>query len=435
MSRLWDKGGDTNALALRFTVGDDHLLDTKLLPWDLQGTRAHVACLAASNLLNAEEASKINQALDELLAEHQRGKLAVQQEQEDCHTAIEARLTEKLGDLGAMIHAGRSRNDQVVTMTRLALRDACAEIAAQTAQLAEALCMLAERYPAQALAGYTHLQRAMPSSVAAWALGYAEVLCERAESLCELRSRLARSALGSAAGYGTPIKLDRNASAQAQGYPRVQAVTSVQLTRGLDELCFCQELSTLGVVISRMAADLVLYATKEFAFAKLPAELTTGSSIMPNKANPDLFELLRARANVLTGYPAQISAVLGGLPGGYQRDLQLIKRFFITAWEEATLLLEAGSLAISGVHFDQQTCDAAMAAELYATAYAYQLVRQQGMPFREAYRVAAKSPDQWKPGLAEAGSESADNVEYTRGLLSALRTRLAEVDSSKSEQG
>lgn len=424
MSRLWDKGGSVDQLALAFTVGDDHVLDSKLLPYDLEGTRAHAIALESSGLPSNEERSKIEAALETLREEHARGDLRVEQSQEDCHTAIEARLTDLLGETGAKIHAGRSRNDQVVTMMRLATRDALTQLSEGVGELASALIDLAEANPQQALPGYTHLQRAMPSSVAAWALGYAEVLCEQREAMLSLRQQLGRSALGSAAGYGTPMHLDREAAAQALGFDRVQAVTAVQLTRGLDELRFLQSLQSMGVVISRLAADLVLYATKEFALVTLPAELTTGSSIMPNKANPDLFELLRGRAAVLCSRTSEVSNVLIGLPGGYQRDLQLVKKAFVSGWDEATTLLQAGVLALRGVRFNAEACNAAMAPELYATAYAYHLVREEGLPFREAYRKAAASPEQWKAGFHDESSHAAENPSYCASLADALRQRL-----------
>ncbi|NUQ34656.1 MAG: argininosuccinate lyase [Planctomycetaceae bacterium] len=411
MARLWDKGKKTNEAALRFTVGNDHELDSKLIRFDIMGSIAHVRMLHASKLITKPELARLLKAYTQLLKEAERGKLKVSIEQEDCHTLIEQRLTKMLGPLGAKIHAGRSRNDQVVTMLRLAQRHYALAMQKHTLDVADALLTLAQRHKNVPMPGYTHMQRAMPSSVAAWALGYAEVLIEQADKFNTFHSALGRAASGSAAGYGVPMKLERWVAAKVQGYYNIQGVTSVQLTRGLDELWFTQLVQQTGVVISRMAADLVLFATKEFGFAKLPAELTTGSSIMPNKANPDLFELMRARGAALAGHPATITAVLAGLPGGYQRDLQIIKASLVASIEDGMTLLNAAALAIKGVTFDKERCAAALVPELYATAYAYQLVRE-GMPFREAYKKAAASPEKWKAGKYERGAEAADSQEY-----------------------
>ena len=431
MSRLWDKGGKTNALALAFTVGDDYAIDQRLIAFDIAGSIAHVTALAASGFITNSELNKLMAAYATVEREAESGKLVVTPEQEDCHTAIEQRLTALLGPLGAKIHTGRSRNDQVVTMLRLAMRERALDTVKHLAGLVNALLGLARRYPDQPMPGYTHMQRAMPSSVAAWALGYAEVLCERAEALLGWRKHASRSALGSAAGYGVPLKLDRKAAASAMGFEHVQAVTAVQLTRGLDELALTQHLALVGIVVSRMAADLVLFATREYGFAKLPAELTTGSSIMPNKSNPDLFELMRARGAGLSAHPAAIAPVLAGLPGGYQRDLQIIKKSLVSALDECGMLLEAAALGVSGVVFDAEACKRAMAPELYATAYAYRLVREEKVPFREAYKKAAAEPTNWKPGFFEKGADSADSPDYTKRLAASIAKRVAALDAEE----
>jgi argininosuccinate lyase len=422
-ARLWDKGGAANELMLRFTVGDDHVIDSGLIQYDVVGTVAHAAGLRDSGILTKEEFKRIEHALVKIAQEAGEGRLSVSLEQEDSHTLIEHELVKALGPLGLKIHAGRSRNDQAVTMTRVAMimdiRDTVLAILGVSIEL----CKLAEANPDTPMPGYTHTQRAMPSSVAAWALGYAEVLCERAEALAELSHQLGRNALGSGAGYGVPMKLARDTSAHMLGFERNQAVTAVQITRGLDEMACCQSLQLLGIVISRMAADLVLFASREFGFCRLPAELTTGSSIMPQKANPDLFELMRAKGAELSGHPAALAAILSGMLGGYQRDLQVTKRHIAEAFDGACDLMSACTLALRGVQFDRESCARAMSPELYATAAAYRMVRQ-GVSFREAYRKAAAEPETWVPGGIEPGADCADSAEYTARLRKAIADRI-----------
>ncbi len=434
MSRLWDKGKQVDDLALRFTVGDDHIIDTGLIPFDLEGTKAHARSLAASGLLTAEELAQIEAALETLLERHRAGELQVSLEQEDCHTLIEAELTKLLGDVGLKIHAGRSRNDQAVTMLRLAMRSRLGEAAAALGAIAAALCQLADRSGHTPMPGYTHMQRAMPSSAAIWALGYAEVLCERAESALGLRKHLARSPLGSAAGYGVPMALNRQASADSLGFRHPQAVTAVQLTRGLDELAFVQQLQLAGVAISRMAADLVLFSTQEYRFIRLEGGLTTGSSIMPQKNNPDLLELMRAHGATLTSHAVAISSLLAGLPGGYQRDLQLTKQAMDRAWHDARTLFDASRRAVDGISFDPVACASAMSPELHATAAAYRMVRD-GKPFRQAYREAAADPKLWVSMVPEPAADCADNPKYAERLLVDIQARLGALESALTGDG
>lgn len=432
MSRLWDKGNEVNQLALRFTVGDDHEIDSQLIRMDVIGTRAHARCLEASGLINRAELAQIESALDGIDERAKRGELRVSIEQEDSHTLLESELAASLGPVGLKIHAGRSRNDQAATMVRLAMREWLADAAESVGGVVEALCSVAERYADVPMPGYTHMQRAMPSSVAAWALGYAEALCERGEMLLGLRRHLSRSPLGSAAGYGVPMRLARDVAARAMGFEHVQAVTSVQITRGVDELACCQSLQLVGIVVSRMAADLVLFATREYGFAKLPADLTTGSSIMPQKANPDLFELMRARGAAIGAHCAAISHVIAGLPGGYQRDLQLTKRHVALAFSETADVLAAARLAVARVEFDAAACARGMTPELYATAAAYRKVRE-GMPFRDAYRIAAADKASWKPGLAEPGADAADSPEYCQRLRDEVTRRVCGLSRTSDE--
>ena len=422
-ARLWSKGGTTDEIFMSFTVGKDYLLDQELVPFDIRASLAHFDGLESAGFLSKAENDQLHHACGTILQDWARGEFTISPDQEDSHTAIEARLTKLVGDLGKKIHLGRSRNDQVVSMIRLAMLSWLDEFRELLHQTIAAMCDLAELGLDGPLAGYTHLQPAMPSSGAAWILGYAEMLAELRSSAEPLMQSLSRSALGSASGYGVPIRLDRKRSAESMGFDTIQAVTAVQLSRGLDELRFTQWAQGVALLLSRFAADATLYLTREFSLLEISAELTSGSSIMPNKKNPDLFELMRARGARFSAHSAAIASVYAGLPGGYQRDLQLVKESLMAAQHDLRDMLIAATRSVSGLRFNRQGCEASMVDELYATAYACELA-QSGMPFREAYRKAAAEPDQWRTRDCAEEADAADNPAYCRRLIAALRARI-----------
>jgi argininosuccinate lyase len=297
MMRLWDKGAPLDARVLEFTAGEDHALDDRLVAHDVEVSIAHADALHAAGLLTAADRDAIRDALREIGASHARGEWRVTLELEDGQTALEARLTEKLGATGGRLHAGRSRNDQVLAALRLYLRTVVEQLVEGAEGVALALDRLAERQGAIALPGYTHMQQAMPSSVALWAGGFAAEIRDDAEGLRQCLRRIDRNPLGSAAGYGTPnLPIDRELTRAALGFAaNHEPVTAVQLSRGKAEATVAFEIALLMQDLGRLASDVLLFYTREFGFVTLPEAFTTGSSIMPQKRNPDVFELVRAR--------------------------------------------------------------------------------------------------------------------------------------------
>ena len=328
MSRLWDKGAPLDQRVLAYTAGDDYALDERLVKYDVRASIAHAEMLNAAGLLADADLSAIRAGLTALAAEHAAGQWKIELADEDGQTALEKRLTARIGAAGGRVHLGRSRNDQVLTALRLYLLDAGAELAAAAENCAVALDALARREGAIALPGYTHMQQAMPSTVALWAGGFAAELRDDAAGLAATARRAAQNPLGSAAGYGTPgLPLDRELTRAKLGFASVQApVTAVQLSRGKAEAQLLFEVALLMQDLGRLASDLLLFYTQEFAFVTLPESFTTGSSIMPQKRNPDVFELVRGRSAVAHACLSEVLGIFAKLPSGYQRDLQLIKR-------------------------------------------------------------------------------------------------------------
>ena len=388
---IWDKGTTTaDDWVTRFTVGDDYEWDRQLLPYDVKATRGHAWGLRQIDVLTEEEWQTAQAALDALLEAFEAGDVTVTQEDEDSHTVIERFLTEEAGDVGRKLHTGRSRNDQVLAALRLYFQDALAGLGAQAAALSEALCGVADRTPDTLLPGYTHLQRAMPSTVALWALGYAETLADDLDALRDVRRKVNVSPLGSAAGYGVPVlDLPREAVAERLGFRDVQAhATAVQLARGKHELSVAHACTQIGATCNRLASDLVLYTTAEFDFVELPPEHCTGSSIMPQKENPDVLELARGYYHRLTAEMQSLATGPSNLPGGYHRDLQLTKAAVMRSLQITSDVLTALREIVEGLSFKADRTEAACSPELLATYRALKRV-DEGVPFRTAYREAA----------------------------------------------
>lgn len=396
MSRLWDKGKGTDDLVLRYTVGDDHLLDARLVPFDVRASTAHARMLAQQGYLKSDEAELLATTLAALADDHAAGKWSISMQEEDVHTALEGRLTERLGELGKKIHLGRSRNDQVLVALRLYLREVCDELDQAARRVVEELSALSLRHHGMPLPGYTHQQRAMPSSVSAWASAWASEILDDAAALQGVRRRLGRNPLGSAAGYGTPgVNLDREATTEALGFDEVhEPVTAVQVSRGKAEAELIFQMTLLMQDLGRLASDLCLFATAEFGFVKLPFAFTTGSSIMPQKRNPDVFELVRARSAQLPGDLHQVLALTAKMTSGYHRDLQLVKPPLFRSIDSTLETLEVMAHALPELSFDESRVTEAMDPELDATEEAYRLVTEEGMSFRDAYRTVAERLDQ-----------------------------------------
>jgi argininosuccinate lyase len=327
MSRLWDKGTPLDARVLAYTAGDDYLLDNRLVAYDIRASVAHAEMLGDQGLLSPADLESVRDALLVIGEEHAEGKWRVTLEQEDCQTAIENRLTARIGDTGGRLHAGRSRNDQVLAALRLYLRDAAQTLHDGAVAVAEALDALAARDGSITLPGYTHMQQAMPSTVAWWAGGFAAEIRDDAAGLQHAQRRIGKNPLGSAAGYGTPnLIISREATRRRLGFEVVhEPVTAVQLSRGKAEAQLLFEITLLTQDMGRLAADLLLFYSQEYRFVSLPAEFTTGSSIMPQKRNPDVFELMRGRSAVALAALVEVLGITQKLSSGYHRDLQLIK--------------------------------------------------------------------------------------------------------------
>ncbi|MDE2345332.1 MAG: argininosuccinate lyase, partial [Gammaproteobacteria bacterium] len=319
-----------------------------------------------------------------------RGELRINPEQEDCHTCIEALLTQQLGDAGRRIHLGRSRNDQVILALRLYMRDALLDTAARTAQLADAFISFAKQHADLPLPGYTHLRRAMPSSFGLWAGGFAAGLAEELQALQSVYARLDRCPLGAAAGFGAPLPLDREYVAALLGFAAVQtSPADVMNSRGRHELALVNALASIGLVLEKFLWDAALYCMPELGYLKLPDAFTTGSSIMPQKRNPDVLELARGRCRELRGHALMLQELAGGLPSGYHRDLQLLKQPLFMSLDTAYGLLDILLRLMPDLQVDEKRARAACGDDLYAAQEATRLA-QEGMPFRDAYQQVAR---------------------------------------------
>ena len=389
MARLWDKGLPLDERILRFTAGEDHRLDERLVEYDARASIAHARMLAQQKLLSTADCSAICAGLEGLAAAHAAGEWSIELADEDVHSALERRLTERIGEAGGRVHLGRSRNDQVLVALRLYLRDAIDALAAGTDSVVTALERVATEQGSIALPGYTHMQTAMPSSVALWARGFGAELADDRAALQRVRSRTELNPLGSAAGYGVPnLPLDREATRAALGFARTQEpVTAVQLSRGKAEAALVFEIAVLLSDLGRLASDLLLFYTAEFAYVALPAEMTTGSSIMPQKRNPDVFELVRGAPATATGALQEILGITAKLTSGYHRDLQRLKAPLFRSIDLATDVLAIMAHALPGVRFRPENIT--LGPELHAAEQANELVVKQGLPFREAYRRIA----------------------------------------------
>jgi argininosuccinate lyase len=394
MTRLWDKGGSLDARVLEYTAGEDYLLDNRLVPYDIRASIAHAEMLGAAGLLSDQDTVVICEALSAIGAEHAQGVWRVTLEQEDGQTAIENLLTARIGATGGRLHAGRSRNDQVLAALRLYMSDAARALKEGAIGVAEALEALAARDGAVALPGYTHMQQAMPSSVALWAGAYASEIRDDAEGLEQAQRRISKNPLGSAAGFGTPnLQVNRDDTRRRLQFAQVhEPVTAVQLSRGKAEAQLLFEITLLTQDIGRLAADLTLFFTQEYGFVSLPQDFTTGSSIMPQKRNPDVFELMRGRSAVAQAALNEVLAITQKLNSGYHRDLQLIKPPLFRGIDSCRQTLQILPGALQGVRFLPENIR--LDPAIHAAAAANALVTAEGIPFREAYRrIAAKLKD------------------------------------------
>ena len=391
---VWGMGSGLDEAVMAYTAGDDRRWDQRLLRWDVIGTMGHIAGLRLADLLTSKEHAALAAELRLALADADSGAFTLTTDDEDAHSALEHRLVERLGEIGEKVHTGRSRNDQVLAAMRLFLKDALLEVETAVVGAARSLLDFGRRHERVVMPGFTHLRRAMPSSVGLWAAGYAEVLLDNLRLLDAAFDLADRGPLGSAAGYGVPLPLDREAVSSALGFASPQlAVTATQLSRGKLEAAVLCALWAVARDLATLAWDVVLFSSDEYGYFVLPAELATGSSIMPQKKNPDIFELTRGRAGVVAGLVAQAMAVAGSLPGGYHRDMQLLKGPMMEGIDTVRAMLEIMTDAVPRLGVDEDRCAAGVSGDLLATDEVYRRVRN-GVPFRSAYRqVAAEITD------------------------------------------
>ncbi|HCI16935.1 MAG: argininosuccinate lyase [Candidatus Marinimicrobia bacterium] len=389
MSKLWDKGVDLDKAVEAFTVGKDPELDNVLIPYDCKASIAHARMLGEMGYLENNEVEKLVMELENIITFHREDNFTIKVSQEDCHTAIEEYLVEQLGDVGKKIHTARSRNDQVLTALRLYYKEALQEII----DLGESWIKVLEKFGEEnydvSFPGYTHMQKAMPSSMAMWAGAYVDGMKDDLSMLKSVAKLIDQSPLGSAAGYGVPIKIDKEMTAKEMGFDRVQNnPIYCQLSRGKFELSILHGLGQIMLTINRLASDLILYSMTEFGYISLPEEFCTGSSIMPQKKNPDVLELLRGSYHIISGYETQVKGLTANLISGYNRDIQLSKEPIMQGINLGIDCFKISAAVIEALKVNKDICDAAMTDELFETEKAYKLV-EKGIPFREAYRQVA----------------------------------------------
>ncbi len=384
--KLWDKGTDTNKKIESFTIGKDRELDLFLAPFDVVGTIAHSVMLGEVGLLQESDVKALLPELKKLYKNAIQGDFVIEEGIEDVHSQVEMELTRKLGDIGKKVHSGRSRNDQVLLDLKLFARDRLMEVTHSVEALFRVLQQRSEAHKTDLLPGYTHLQVAMPSSFGLWFGAYAESLVDDLWFLLAAWRIVNQNPLGAAAGYGNSFPLDRKMTTRLLGFDDLSYnVVYAQMGRGKMERSVAMALSSIATTLSRLAMDACLYMSQNFGFVKLPDAFTTGSSIMPHKKNPDVFELLRARCNKIIDMPNQIALITGNLPSGYFRDMQVTKEVFIPAFDELLSCIELMTLAVSKMEISKNIMD----NDLYKYAFSVEEVNRRvlgGMPFRDAYK-------------------------------------------------
>ncbi|MBK7047570.1 MAG: argininosuccinate lyase [bacterium] len=390
MSTLWTRADEPDPWLQGFLAGDDHVLDRQLLPYDCRASLAHARMLARIGVLDPDELRSLEAGLAQIEAAAERGGFPITAADEDCHTAIENHLTKVCGEAGRKIHTGRSRNDQVLTALRLWEKDHVDQLLGMVVAYVDALYAIRQAQGQVSLPGYTHMQAAMPTTVDVWLGSYADAARDDHELLSLVRRLVDRCPLGTAAGFGVPVlDLDREGTAAELGFAEVLANPMyAQLSRGRLEALLLAACSQVMLGLSRLASDLLLFSTREFGLVALPPALCTGSSLMPQKRNPDVLELVRARFHVVAGEEAKVRAMTAGLISGYNRDVQLTKGPLFAGVAATVDSLRAMALVLANLRIDPDRCAAAVTDEMRATERALKLVAE-GVPFRDAYRRIA----------------------------------------------
>ena len=404
--KLWEKNFEINKEIERFTVGRDREMDMYLAKYDVLGSMAHITMLESIGLLEKDELTQLLPELKNIYKACERGEFVIEDDVEDVHSQVEMLLTRKLGDMGKKIHSGRSRNDQVLVDLKLFTRHQLKDIAYEVKSLFDELIAKSEQYKNVLMPGYTHLQVAMPSSFGLWFGAYAESLADDLLFLQAAYRMTNRNPLGSAAGYGSSFPLNRTMTTQLLGFDSMDYnVVYAQMGRGKMERNVGFAIATIAGTLAKMAFDACMFNSQNFSFVKLPKECTTGSSIMPHKKNPDVFELIRAKSNKLQALPQQVTLIMNNLPVGYFRDLQIIKEVFLPAFDELKDCLEMAAYIINKIEVNEHILDNPMYDPMFSVEEVNRLAAN-GMPFRDAYK---------KVGLdIEAGNFVPDkNIHHT----------------------
>ena len=385
-SKLWEKNVQVDKGVEDYTVGRDREMDLYLAPYDILGSLAHITMLESIGLLEKSELEVLAKELKNIYAEAVAGRFVIEPGIEDVHSQVELMLTRKLGDMGKKIHSGRSRNDQVLVDLKLFMRSEIEMVCHAVEKLFSTLIAQSDRYHNCLIPGYTHLQVAMPSSIGLWLGAYAESLVDDLTVLLAAYKVVNRNPLGSAAGYGSSFPLDRDMTTRLLGFDSMNYnVVYAQMGRGKTEKTVANALAGIAATVSRLAYDACLYNSQNFGFIRLPDEFTTGSSIMPHKKNPDVFELTRAKCNRLQSLPGQITLILNNLPSGYFRDMQLIKEAFLPAFDELCSILNMVERMISQIIVVDGVANDERYKYMFSVEEVNRLTRE-GMPFRDAYK-------------------------------------------------
>jgi argininosuccinate lyase len=384
--KLWDKGFSTDKKIDHFTVGNDRELDLLLAKYDVIASTAHAKMLGKIGLLTKEETESLVRELATIGKSIEKGEFIIEDSFEDMHSKIEYILTEKLGDTGKKIHTARSRNDQVLVAMHLYLKNELAEIKSETKILFDLLLNLADTYKSVLIPGYTHLQIAMPSSFGLWFSAYAESLIDDLYFIDAAYKIADQNPLGSAAGYGSSFPVDRSFTTKEMGFANLKYnVVAAQMGRGKVEKATAFGISSIAATLSKMGMDICLYMSQNFNFISFPDELTTGSSIMPHKKNPDVFELVRGKCNRLQGVPNQLALILTNLPSGYHRDLQLVKEVIVPAIQDLRACIEILTFSLKEIKVNENILDDPKYDYLFSVDTLNELVLN-GVPFRDAYK-------------------------------------------------
>ena len=387
MAKLWDKGYDDDALIDKFTVGKDREMDLYLAQYDILGTMAHITMLSKVGLLPEEDLKKLLPVLAELHEDAVAGKFEIEPDVEDVHSQVELMLTRRLGDVGKKVHTGRSRNDQVLVDLKLYARAEIRKTVEKIQALFEVLQRKSEQYKDVLLPGYTHLQVAMPSSFGLWFGAYAESLTDDLRLMLAAWDITNQNPLGSAAGYGSSAPLDRTMTTRLLGFADLDYnVVYAQMGRGKTERAISFAYAAVAETVGRLAVDCCLYASQNFGFIHLPDSMTTGSSIMPHKKNPDVFELVRAHCNKIQGAPNDIRLITGNLPSGYFRDMQILKEVFIPIFQEMDDCLDIASYAVEKMEIVKDIMSDPKYQPAFSVEEVNRLVEEENVPFRDAYK-------------------------------------------------